>query len=457
VGASSFAFPQRRNFILVLVAIATGVLAALVVRQQSPSEDAVPPQDGALALAVSPGFPSEESETALRFYLERVRHDPEETRSLNALAELYLRRVRETGNEDHLPLALNAAHASLAAVGARQNIGGLTVLAQAEFANHDFVAARTHAQELVALQPQKSGPYAILGDACLELGDYERTIEAFQKMEQLGRSDAGIETRLARLAVLQGQTEKARQHLSTALALLRALPTPPRETIAWCHWQLGDVAFAVGDYETAGRHYQDALSTSPDDFRTLESLGRLYAARGRLSEAIRYLEQAVRLAPAIESVATLGDLYQLVGRHEGAAACHELVAQLAEHSSKIHGTAHNRALANFYANHELKADEAYALAGGEYAAGRRDIYGADALAWAALKTNRLDEAQVAMKEALKLGTLDAKLFYHAGMISRAAGDRAAAAAYLQRALTLNPGFDSIQSPLARAALQEMSQ
>lgn len=455
MGLSSFAFPQRRNSGLVLVAIAAGVLSALVVRQESPLEQAAPPPDSTPALAGTPRHPSDETETALRFFLERVRRDPEETRSLNALAEIYLQRARETGNEDHLPLALNAAHASLAAVGARQNIGGLTVLAQAEFANHNFAAARTHAQELVALQPQKSGPYAILGDACLELGDYEQAIEAFQKMEQFGRSDAGIETRRVRLAVLQGQTEDARQHLSTALALLRALPAPPRETIAWCYWQLGDVAFAVGDYQTAERNYQDALSTAPDDFRTLESLGRLSAARGRLSAAIRYLEQAVRIAPAIESVATLGDLYQLAGRHEGATACHELVAQLAEHTSKIHGTPHNRALANFHANHDLKADEAYALAAGEYAAGRRDIYGADALAWTALKANRLAEAQVAMKEALKLGTLDARLFYHAGMIARAAGDRATAAGYLQRALTLNPGFDPLQSETARKALQEV--
>ncbi|MBA2242547.1 MAG: hypothetical protein H0W04_06610, partial [Chthoniobacterales bacterium] len=152
----------------------------------------------------------------------------------------------------------------------------------------------------------------------------------------------------------------------------------------------------------------------------------------------------------------LGDLYYLAGRAEEAAARYELVAQLGEHSRKVHGTPHNRALANFYANHELKADEAFGLAKGELEAGRRDIYGADALAWTALKANQLEEAQVAMKEALKLGTLDAKLFYHAGMIARAAGDRATATDYLQRALTLNPGFDPLQSEIARKTLKDLT-
>jgi hypothetical protein len=53
---------------------------------------------------------------------------------------------------------------------------------------------------------------------------------------------------------------------------------------------------------------------------------------------------------------------------------------------------------------------------------RRDGYGADALAWAALKAGMIDEARQAAKDALRLGTQDAKLSYHAGMVARAAGE-----------------------------------
>jgi tetratricopeptide (TPR) repeat protein len=156
-------------------------------------------------------------------------------------------------------------------------------------------------------------------------------------------------------------------------------------------------------------------------------------------------------------MATLGDLYYLSGRERDAAARYELVEQLGEHSRKVHGTPYDRHIALFYADHGLKPEEAYALARGEYDAGRHDIYGADALAWTALKSGRIGEAQTAMTEALKLGTRDARLLYHAGMVARAAGDESAAVDYLLQALTLNPNFDPLQSSIARRSLKEITQ
>jgi Tfp pilus assembly protein PilF len=101
----------------------------------------------------------------------------------------------------------------------------------------------------------------------------------------------------------------------------------------------------------------------------------------------------------------------------------------------------------------MKAQEAYALAAKEYEV-RRDIYGADALAWTALKAGKLEAAQKAIKEALRLQTEDARLLYHAGMIARAAGDQNGARDYLKRALALSPQFDPLQAKLAREALAE---
>ena len=61
-----------------------------------------------------------------------------------------------------------------------------------------------------------------------------------------------------------------------------------------------------------------------------------------------------------------------------------------------------------------------------------------------------------MREALRLGTQDAKLLYHAGMIARRARDRAAATEYLRRALALSPQFDLLQARTARQALAELA-
>ena len=144
----------------------------------------------------------------------------------------------------------------------------------------------------------------------------------------------------------------------------------------------------------------------------------------------------------------------MTGREREAAAQYALVEKIAR-LGEASGALYSRQLALFYADHGLKAEEAYKAAAREYEA-RRDIYGADALAWTALKAGKLEEARAAITEALRLGTRDARLLYHAGMIARAAGDRGAARDYLGRALELNPQFDPLQAAAAREALAEVS-
>jgi len=392
------------------------------------------------------------SEMSIRFLEDRVRRDRDDFIAYNKLAGYYLQRMRETGDLKYLELASRAAHSSLEAIPAEDNPGGLAALAQAEFASHDFVAARNDAAQLTRLDPGRSYPYQTLGDAYLELGDYDQAAAAFRQLEHLDGRNVASETRLARLSLLRGDVNDAQRRFASALSLALDQVPPPREMVAWCRWQLGETAFSVGDYEGAEKNYRDALTTFPDYFRALASLGRVRAARGDLAGAIEQYERAIQRLPDPTFVAALGDLYKLTGREKEAAAEYQLVEQIARLSA-LNGQLYNRNLALFYADHEMKAEEAYAAATKEYEA-RRDIYGADAVAWTALKAGKLAEAQAAIKEALRLGTRDAKLFYHAGMIARAAGDAASARDYLKRALALNPQFDPLQSPIARKALEQ---
>ena len=226
-----------------------------------------------------------------------------------------------------------------------------------------------------------------------------------------------------------------------------------REAVAWNRWQLGEVYFSIGDYEMAEKHYRDSLVIFPDYYRSLASLGRTLAAKGDLPGAIENYEQATRILPDPTFVAALGDLYQLAGRDRDAAAEYALVEQINK-INKVNGTLYNRQIALFYADHDLKAEEAYAQARIEYET-RHDIYGADAVAWTALKAGKLSQAQAAIKEALKLGTRDGKLFYHAGQIAKAAGDAVSARELLKRALALSPQFDALQALKAKQALDDL--
>jgi len=389
---------------------------------------------------------------SVRFLEARVKGDPDDFIAYNLLNGHYLRKVQETGDVQYLELAARAARASLAAAPAELNTGGLAALAQTEYTSHNFVAARDHALQLKRLEPGKTLPYQLLGETLLELGDYDGANEAFRRLQRLHGDNLNfaIETRLARVDLLTGHTERARERYTNALALALDASPPSREVVAWCRWQLGEVAFNRGDYEEAERRYRESLTTYTDYHRALASLGRVRAARGDTEGAIEQYERVVKRLPDPAFVAALGDLYKLAGREREAAAQYALVEEIARLGA-LDGALYNRQLALFYADHDLKAAEAYALAAKEYEV-RRDIYGADALAWTALKAGKIEEARAAIKDALRLQTEDARLFYHAGMIARAAGDAVGARDYLERALALNPAFDPLQARIARDAL-----
>lgn len=426
----------------------------------SPTSSAPSPAEEVAATPSDSPANTDTGEISIRYLEAQIRRNPDDFIAHNKLASYYLQRARETGEANYINLAGRAAQASLDILPADMNTEGLAALIRFENATHDFAQARDHARELVTLKPDKSESFALLGDALLELGDYTEAARAYARMEQLSDDDgATAVTRLARQSFLRGKLDEAREYLSTAVTRLARSQSSTPEPRAWAYWQLGEIAFARGDYTTAERHHREALAVFPDYFQATAALARTRAAQDDIPAAIALYEQATRRFPDPSAIAGLGDLYQLTGRTREAQAQYTLVEQIARlgqpnAQSKDESTAklYNRQLALFYADHDIKPDEAYKLAAREYEA-RQDIYGADALAWTALKAGKIAEAQTAIQQALKLNTQDARLFYHAGMIAMSAGDKEKGRDYLNRALKLNPHFDARQSLDARTALE----
>lgn len=404
-----------------------------------------------VSLTTAPLSGTGTSMSAVRFLEDRVKADPDDIVALNKLANYYLQLYRETNDVAYVDLALRSARSSLKVLGIDQNLSGLLALAQAEYATHDFVSARDHAQQLTEYQPQKAFGFQVLGDSLLELGEYDQAATVYAKMETLDAGSVATETRLAHLALLRGDPVTAQRRYANALAQAQIAVPASNEAIAWCAWQLGETAFQTGAYRAAERHYRAALLAYPHYVRALASLGRVLVAQGDRAGAISQYEQAVRIIPDPLFVAALGDLYKLAGREPEAAQQYALVERIGR-LNPLNGTLYSRQLALFYADHDLKPAEAHLNAARDYAV-RRDVFGADAVAWTALKAGKLPEAQTAMKEALRLGTKDARLYYHAGLIARAAGDRSGARAYLKRALALNPQFDPLQVQFVAQALE----
>lgn len=401
--------------------------------------------------------PKKAANETIRFLEERIKRDPEDYIAHNKLASEYLQQLRETGDTDYLDMALRAAKTSLEILPPHQNKEALAILALVKNSSHEFAEARDLAKQLIELDPKKGYTYQILGDALLELGEYEQAETAYKEMNSLGGvqvlTQAAMQQRLARFAWLKGDFNGAINHYSTALKLVRSMAEPPLETAAYCSWQLGETAFSAGDYQTAEKHYKEALEIYPDYTNVLASMGEVRAALGDFEGGIEFYERAIKRLPDIAFIAELGDLYKIQGRNEEAQKQYDLIEKI-RNSSSYNGTLNNSHFAHFYADHDLKTEEAYQMAAKDYEA-RQDIYSADTLAWTAFKAGKITLAQEKSKESLRLGTADANLFYHAGMIANAAGDRATARKYLRRAIALNPKFSLLQAEICRKTLESL--
>jgi len=401
-------------------------------------------------LSIQPSAPKSSLSSnlvAIRFLEDRVAHDPDDVVALNKLSAYYLQSYRETYDNAYLELAHRSAKASLKVLGTEQNLGALIALAQARFALHDFASAVTYGRQLIEYQPDKSSGYQVLGDALLELGEYQQAIATYARMAELDPGSVATESRLARLAFLRGETSAAKQRYKRALEAEMNARVPSTESIAWCHWQLGETAFQGGQYREAEQHYHNALKAFPNYVRALGSLGRVRAALNDRAGAIELYEHAVGLVPEPLYLIALGDLYQLAGKSKEAEE-HYAVAEQVGKLNQANDILYGRQLTLFYADHDRKAAEAFESAAREYAV-RHDVYGADVLAWTAFKASKLSEAENAIKQALSLGTRDARFFYHAALIERATGNQKAAENHLMMALSLNPEFDPLQSSIAK--------
>jgi tetratricopeptide (TPR) repeat protein len=362
------------------------------------------------------------------------------------LGDAYIQKARETGDAAYFARAESALRTALALT--PRHGGATRHLAYVLYSVHDFAGAAALARTAIELDPTDGHAYGILGDANLEAGNYDEAETAYRRMLER-ETDLHAWGRLAGLISIRGDPVSAIEMLGWAIEEGQA-SRRPRESIAWAQWQLGSEHFALGDTEAAEARYLNSLATYPNYHRALAGLAQVRAAQRRYAEAVDLYEKAMSIIPLPDYAAALGDLHVRMGRVEAAARRYELVEYIGRLNT-LNQVLYNRELAYFYADHDRHLDRALELARKELEV-RRDVYAYDVLAWALYKNGELREARDTIDKALRLGTRDARLFFHAGMIYLGLGERDAGSTYLRRALATNPHFHLLHADLARRLL-----
>ncbi len=389
---------------------------------------------------------SETAETAeIREARKIVKEMPDSIIGYNKLAIAYIRRARETGDfslnskaEEAVKRALKIDEDNPEA----QKLKGSLMLTF-----HRFQEALQYGNELLEKYPNDAFVLGILTDANVELGNYKEALDRGQQMVST-RPNTESYTRVSKLRSLYGDSDGAIEAMITATKM--ADPTD-KEVKAWCLAHLGNEYFQIGKIDTAEFTYDKTLEFFPGYHFALEGKGKTRAAQGDYQGAIKYYTQAQERVPLTETVIQLGNVYSKTGEKEKAREQYEL----AEVIEKNLGNTDQRRLALMWADLDVNLDKALEIAEKEHA-NRRDIYTADIYAWCLYKKGNYEEARKIIKEAMRLNTKDAQIYYHAGMIEKESGNKKAAAEYLKKALEINPHFDILQSEKAKSALESVS-
>jgi tetratricopeptide (TPR) repeat protein len=337
----------------------------------------------------------------------RLAAHPDDVGAAVLLADALIRQSRIAGNGGLTARAETVLRRALGEDPA--NYEATRTLGTLYLSQHRFREAIEAGEKGRASRPSDPVNYGIIGDADLELGDYDAAFDAFDRMMAL-RPGAASYARVSYARELQG-------NLAGALAAMKLAADAgggaDLEAIAWYRAQAGELYLRLGQPRQAMQEFAAASQAFPGHPFAVQGYAKALEATGDRAGARTLLEDLVRTTPTPDLHAHLGDLLASMG-DRAAAERHDALAEAAWRSD----APEPRNLARFLADRGRKVEEAVRLAE-TAAATRHDIFTEDALAWAYFKAGRDDDAKQAIARALRTGSRDPAILAHRAAIDAA--------------------------------------
>jgi len=354
----------------------------------------------------------------------------------------YVQQAKATVNPSYYGKAEGAVARSLT-LNTAVNFKGWGARAALKAAEHDFRGARDAALRGITIDGYNGVLYGALGDAYTQLGEYDKAATAIEKMNQL-RPGVPSFTRGSYVFELRGDVPRAKAALDTALS-----DSSDPGNLAFTQNYLAELAFNYsGDARPALEHFQAGLLADPADSVLLAGRAKAEAALGQVDQALADYRTVVSTIPQPQYVLELAELEQ--SRHEPDAKRQYALFHTEEELFTANGVTLDVEPTLFEADHGSPAKALqYAAAGWRV---RPFLEMADAYAWAEYVNGHYPAALGWAGKASATGWHNALFLFHRGMINKAMGRTAAARTDLRAALALNPHFNVLQVPVARAAL-----
>lgn len=166
-------------------------------------------------------------------------------------------------------------------------------------------------KKALQLKPEHSRTMKALAWSYFKIRYYSQALEIAKKLRKLSPNDGQVAIILARTL------EKLRKS-DIALKLLRKAKAKAQPSaIAYFESVEGDLLQAMNRCNEAIKTYRSALKVQPLLAGSLLGLGRCYLGMGKVSNAISYMERAVRIRPNLtEAYYLLGKAYEKTNRQK---------------------------------------------------------------------------------------------------------------------------------------------
>ncbi|HEY7077636.1 MAG TPA: hypothetical protein VH418_19805 [Solirubrobacteraceae bacterium] len=357
-----------------------------------------------------------------------------------ALAAAYLQKVRETGDASFY----TRADRLLARALARDPRDQATLVQAATLAaaRHDFRGALRLTGRAEAAAEGTLAPLPVKVDALVELGRYGAAERTLQRLVDL-KPNLTAYARISYFRELTGDLEGAIDAMRRAVTAGGPVP----ENVAYVQSLLGSLELTRGHVAAARHAYEAALAAMPAYAPAAAGRARVAAVEGDLRGAIARWRRVVERLPLPEYVIALGETELAAGR-AGAGRRDLQLVHVQERLLAAAGVNTDVELAIYEAEHG-KRTSGVALA---RAAWRNapSVRSADALGWALTRAGHPRAGLTWARRALRLGSLDPLLRYHAGMAALGAGRPAEGRRDLRSAIA----HGLAASPLHYARAQE---
>ena len=384
--------------------------------------------------------------------IQKIKQNPSDLKSLNALSAIYLQEARSSGNFSYYDkAAINCVNRVLKKDS--KNFEALTFRATIYLSQHHFAEGLKAANEVQQMYPYSAFVYGTLVDANVELGNYSAAVDDADKMVSI-RPDIRSYSRISYLREIYGDLHGA----IDAMKLAVDAGSPGTESTEWARVQLGKLYEQLGEIKYSEMHYTIALENRPDYPYALAGLARIATASKDYHKAISFYRRADSLSNDYSFREALVDVYKAAGNPQASRAVAENIIQEMETAAKAmakgdssgHYADKEMAYAYLAVNNYGKALQHALL---EYNRRPNNIDANETVAWVYYNQGDFAKAASYIKASLQTNCKNPTLLCHAGLIYAKAQEKSWGKNYIQEAMKNNPSI----SPLLRNEVEQMSQ